>query len=124
MSTWSGVRGRRQRLYLRLQAKFQVRVASTHLQKGGSNRHERRDTPRGPDREEVQMALHNQTLDCLDPLCARVCARVCVCVQQMQLHVVNYSKDCWHERNKFITRDREKERQREREEVIAGKKQK
>lgn len=37
----------------------------------------RRDAPRGPDGEEVQMALHNQTLDCLDPLCARVC--VCVC---------------------------------------------
>lgn len=70
----------------------------------------RRNAPRGPDGEEVQMALHNQTLDCLDPLCARVC--VSVCVQQMQLHVVNYSKDCWHERNKFITRDRDRERER------------
>lgn len=59
------------------------------------------------------MALHNQTLDCLDPLSACVCARVFVCVDQMQHHVVNYSRDCWRERNKFITRDRNGKRERE-----------
>lgn len=55
------------------------------------------------------MAAHNQTLDCVDPLSA--CVRLCARVQQMQLHVVNYSRDCWQNRNKFITRGgEEKER--------------
>lgn len=65
----------------------------------------------GPDWEEMQMVLHNQTLDCLDLL--RACVCLCARVQQMKLHVVNYSVDCWQERNKFITRDGWRRRQRE-----------
>lgn len=65
----------------------------------------------GPDWEEMQMVLHNQTLDCLDLL--RACVCLCARVQQMKLHVVNYSVDCWQERNKFITRDGWRGRQRE-----------
>lgn len=56
----------------------------------------------GPDWDQTQMVLHNQTLDC-----KRTRVHGCVRVQQMQLHVVNYSSNCQRERNKFITRDRE-----------------
>lgn len=76
------------------------------------NRHKHRDTLQGQTGKRYRwchIISHLTVWTHCVRLCVRVCVRVCMCVQQMQLHVVNYSSDCWHERNKFITRDRGRE---------------